>query len=75
MNKTKEKAPSSTGNSVPAPTIEEIRKSVKVQLEVAHYALGLMLRHPQSIHAAASEMYEHVMRKEGLPGIDTVDKN
>lgn len=75
LNGKKPKNAPTTGNPFPVPTIEEIRKSVKAQMEVAHYAIGLLLRHPESLNAAADEMYKHVMTKEGGAAIDHVEPN
>lgn len=55
---------------IPTPTLEEVKSWVLKDLQASHYFLGLLLRHPEAIDAAAKEIYEAVLRKENGPAIE-----
>jgi len=74
IQENEKKTASANGTPVlEAPTLEQIRANVKMQMEAAHYALGLLLRTPGAIDAAATEMYDHVMRTSGGSAVDHVN--
>lgn len=56
------------------PTVDDVKKWVRNDLESAHYCLGLVLkRYPAIVDEMAESIYEHAMAKENGAAIDHVD--
>lgn len=62
----------STETKTPKPTPEMVRDWVERDVKTAHYFLGLLLRYPDVIKAAADSIYEHANAVENGAAIDHV---
>lgn len=61
-----------TKSALPVPSKEEVQKWVKEDLQRAHYFLGMLQRYPEIVEDLGSQMYDHAMRKEGVPAVNHV---
>lgn len=59
---------------IPTPTLEDVKSWIQRDLQASHYFLGLLLRHPEAIDAAANEMYQAILIKENGSAIEHVTK-